>query len=64
VLARIETIQIPPPLGTPPQPEVTKEDVDLILQLLNEPRTELTDKNVRLGPVEEEINALKSRSPT
>jgi S-layer homology domain len=61
VLARIESIQVPPPPGAPPQPEVTKEDLDLILQLVNELRTELTDKNVRLGPVEEEINALKSR---
>jgi len=61
VLARIESIRVPPPLGAPPQPEVMKEDLDLILQLVNELRTELTDKNVRLGPVEEEINALKNR---
>ncbi|HLW60617.1 MAG TPA: hypothetical protein VKV57_11930 [bacterium] len=34
--------------ATPPQPEVTKEDLDLIMQLVNELRQELTDKNVRL----------------
>jgi hypothetical protein len=61
ILARIESIKIPPPPGAPPQPEVTKEDIDLILQLVNELRTELADKNVRLAPVEEELNALKSR---
>jgi hypothetical protein len=61
VLAQIEQLQIPAPLGAPPQPEVTKEDLDLILQLVNELRTELTDKNVRLGPVEQELNALKTR---
>ncbi len=38
LLARIESIQIPPPSGPPAQPEVTKEDIDLILQLVNELR--------------------------
>ncbi len=61
LLARIEQIQVPAPLGAPAQPEVTKEDIDLILQLVNELRAELTDKNVRLGPVKEELNALKTR---
>jgi hypothetical protein len=50
LLARSESIKIPPPPGAPPQPEVTKEDLDLILQLVNELRAELTDKNVRWRP--------------
>jgi hypothetical protein len=61
LLARIEQLQVPAPIGALPQPEVTKEDLDLILQLVNELRQELTDKNVRLAPVEEELNALKTR---
>ena len=44
------------------QPEISGEDLDLILFLVNELRQELTDKNVRLAPVEEELNALKARS--
>jgi hypothetical protein len=62
LLARIESIKIPPPPGARPQPEVTKEDIDVILQLVNELRSELTDKNVRLAPVEEELNALKEKA--
>ncbi len=64
LLARIESIRIPPPLGAPPQPEVTKEDLDLILQLVHELRAELSDKNVRLAPVEEQLNALRQGSAT
>ena len=57
LLARIESIQIP----TPPPPEVTKADIDMILRLLNEFRAELAAKNVRLTAVEEELNAIKAR---
>ena len=61
LLARIEQLQIPSAPGAPAQPEVTKDDLDLILQLVNELRAELADKNVRLAPVEDELNAIKAR---
>jgi S-layer homology domain len=57
LLARIESIQIP----TPPPPEVTRADIDMILRLVNEFRAELAAKNVRLTAVEEELNAIKAR---
>jgi hypothetical protein len=57
LLARIESIQIP----TPPPPQVTRADIDMILRLVNEFRAELAAKNVRLTAVEEELNAIKAR---
>jgi len=62
LLARIEQAQVQAPPRGPAQPEITREDLDLILFLVNELRQELADKNVRLAPVEEELNALKARS--
>ncbi len=60
LLARIESIQIPTP-ASPPKPEVTKADIDMILRLVNEFRAELAAKNVRLTAVEEELNAIKAK---
>ena len=62
LLARIESAQVQAPGRAAAQPEISGEDLDLILFLVNELRQELTDKNVRLAPVEEALNALKARS--
>jgi hypothetical protein len=62
LLARLESIQIPRPVPAPAgQPQVSKADLDMILRLLNEFRSELAAKNVRLSAIEEEINALRAR---
>jgi len=58
LLARIESIQVPTP-ASPPKPEVTKADIDMILRLVNEFRAELAAMNVQLTAVEEELNAIK-----
>lgn len=60
ILARIEIIvNAPqPPAGAP---EVSREDLDLLLRLVDELRAELADKQVRIPPLEEEINALRAR---
>ena len=59
VLAKIETLEATPaPSG---RPEVTKDDLDLLLRLVAELRQELADKNVRVPAVEEELAAIKAR---
>jgi S-layer homology domain len=60
LLTRIESLQIPVP-STPPKPEVTRADVDVVLRLVNEFRAELAAKNVRLTAIEEELNAIKTK---
>ena len=55
LLARIESAQVQAPGRAAAQPEISGEDLDLILFLVNELRQELTDKNVRLAPVEEAL---------
>src|SRR5260370_42198623 len=41
LLARIETLQVPTP-SAPPQPQVTKADIDTTLRLVQEFRADLT----------------------
>jgi hypothetical protein len=60
LLARIETLQIPTP-SAPPQPQVTKADIDTTLRLGQEFRADLTTMNVRVASVEVELNAIKGR---
>ncbi|HTD47660.1 MAG TPA: S-layer homology domain-containing protein [bacterium] len=60
LLARIESLQIPAP-ASPSRPEVTATDLDTIQRLVNEFRTELEAKNVRLAGIEEELSAMKAR---
>ena len=60
MLARIESlVNAPRPSGA--TPEVTRDDLDLLLRLVDELRSELADKRVRIPPLEEEIHALRSR---
>jgi len=62
LVARLQSLQIPPPVPPPAgQPQVSAADVDVILRLLNEFRSELAAKNVRLSAIEEELNALRAR---
>ena len=59
VLAKVEAMQAAPaPSG---RPEVTKDDLDLLLRLVAELRQELADKDVRVPAAEEELNAIKAR---
>jgi hypothetical protein len=60
LLATVETLQIRTP-ASPPKPEVTKADIDMILRLVSEFRGELAAKNVQLTAVEEELNAIKTK---
>ena len=54
LLARLQSLQVPPPVPAPAgQPQVSRADVDMILRLLNEFRSELAAKNVRLSAIEE-----------
>jgi len=64
VLARIESRQPQAPAASAPapgQPQVTKEDLDLLLRLVAELRTELADKDVRVPAAEQELQAIKAR---
>lgn len=58
LLARIESIQIPP---AAPAPQVTKADLDALQRLINEFRAELAALGVRVTAIEEELNAIKAK---
>src|ERR1700730_8950581 len=62
LLARIESIQIPAPPSAP-KPEVTKADIDMVLRLMSEFRSELGAQG-RMQAVEEDLNAFKTRLET
>lgn len=60
LLARIEALEVPTPPG-PPQPQVTRADIDTTVRLVQEFRADLTAMSVRVATVEKELNAIKSR---
>jgi hypothetical protein len=63
ILARIDSLSGGGPAKAPAAaPQVTAEDLDLLLRLVEELRAELADKNVRVPPLEDEIRALRSRT--
>ncbi len=57
LLARIESIQIPPSQA----PQVTRADLEAIRRLLTEFRTELAALGVRVAALEEELNAIGAK---